>query len=119
MNKDSIDKFVENMNLLGEGTDINLYNRSIDSAFERICGELLKEQRGDKIWYDGTGDLSFEKISSQNLIFKGNMHVMEGQKRHWQEPFVAEVTFSSDPSDCNVLISCGEYKSSGNLYDTF
>jgi len=115
---EAIDRFVDNMVLLNEGADVDFYKSSIDAAFERICGALLKE-RSDTIWYDGTGDLSCEKIDNQVLVFKGNMHVMDGQKKHWREPFVAEVTLSSDQKSCYVSVSCGEYSSTGNLHETF
>lgn len=119
MKKEALDEFIGKMKILKEGTEIDLYGSSIDAAFERICFAMLKEQRGAKIWYDGTGDLSCEKTGDQKLVFKGNMHVMEGQKKHWIEPFSAEVSVTSNPSHCDLTVACGEYKSSGNLYNTF
>ena len=119
MKKEALDRFIENVFILNDGIDINLYSSSIDAAFERICSALLKEQRGVKIWYDGTGDLRCEKNGDRKLVFSGNMHVMEGQSKHWIEPFSAEVSVTSIPSHCDVTVTCGEYKSSGNLYRAF
>ena len=119
MKKDALDRFIENMRSLIVGVDIDLYSSSVDAVFERICGALLKEQRGDKVWYDGTGDLSCKIGDRNTLIFTGKMHVMEGQTKHWVEPFTAEVTLTSSYSHCDVTVICGGYKSSGNLYRTF
>jgi len=119
MKKSGLDKFIENMMSLHNGSIIDLYDSSIDAAFERLCGAMLKNQRGELIWYDGTNDLEFEKKQSQKLLFKGTMHVAEGQKKHWKEPFSAEVTVGEKPKDCNVSIKCGAFDSSSNLYVLF
>ena len=114
-----LDRFIENMRSLIAGVDMDLYSSSVDATFERICGALLKKQRGDKVWYDGTGDLSYEISDRKTLIFTGNMHVMEGQTKHWVEPFTAEVSLTSSYSHCDVTVICSGYKSSENLYHTF
>ena len=116
MKREAIDRFIGNMAQLDKGVELNLYESSIDATFERICAALLKE-RDDEIWYDGTSDLVFE--NNKTLNFKGKMHVMEGQKKHWTETFMAEVSVTSTPSHCYVKIVCGEHEGAGNLYDLY
>lgn len=89
MKKDAIDKFFNNIVLARDGSTIDLYESSIDATFERICAALLKNQRGDAVWHDGTSDLSIQKQNAKEIEFSGSMNVMEGQTKHWIEPFRA------------------------------
>lgn len=119
MKKDAVDRFFKNIELIKDGATIDLYESSIDASFERICAALLKKQRGHEIWYDGTSDLTIVRKNAKEIEFKGNMHVMEGQKRHWVEPFHANVASSKVAADCVVSVVCGDYESSGKLYEMF
>lgn len=119
MKKEAIDRLFNNIMLLKDGATIDLFESSIDATFERICAAILKDQRGEEIWYDGTNDLSILRQNASEIEFKGSMNVMEGQSKHWIEPFSAKVIFSAIAADCNVSIACGDYESSGNLYKIF
>ena len=119
MKKKAIDNFFNNMMLLKSGRELDLYKSLIDATFERICSALLKKQRGEEVWYDGTNDLSVEERNNTEIEFAGNMNVMEGQSKHWIEPFRAKIHLADEASDLVVEIQCGEFRASGNLYDIY
>lgn len=119
MKKVAIDRFFNNILLIKNGATVDLFESSVDATFERICSAILKNHRTEGIWYDGTSDLSILKQDAKKIEFKGSMNVMEGQRKHWIEPFSAKVYFSDKAADCIICIVCGEYESSGNLYEMF
>ena len=119
MKKEAIDRFFNNITQMRNGATVDLYESSVDATFERICAAILKNQRGEEIWYDGTSDLSIQRQNVNVIEFKGSMNVMKGQAKHWIEPFHAKVHFSEIASDCIVSVACGGYESSGNLYKIF
>jgi len=119
MRLSAIEEFIENIELLLNGVDVDLYD-SIDSTFEYIAGYLLDGLRDNGIWYDGTGDLTVKKRKKNKLVFTGNMHVMEEQNGCWKEPFFASVT---DKRCTNqgvlVFVRIGQYEAEGNLSELF
>jgi len=111
----AIEKFIEHVELLLSGVDVDLYD-SIDSCFEYIAGTLLGKLRGNSIWYDGTGDLTFKKRKKNQLEFFGNMHVMEEQTGCCKEPFYARVTDRRcTKQGVVVFVRIGEYEAEGRL----
>jgi len=119
LKKSSLDKFVENIDRINSGIEADFYKSSIDAMFERICGALFREARDSEIWYDGSGDLSVQKTDDGCLTFDGNMHVAQGQKKHWREKFVAIVHVTDNDDNYRVDVSCGEYQASGFIYTMF
>ncbi|MCW9017393.1 MAG: hypothetical protein OQJ89_10540 [Kangiellaceae bacterium] len=115
----AVEKFIEHIELLLNGTEVDLYD-SIDSSFEYIAGALLGKLRDNGIWYDGTGDLTFKKRKLNQLDFSGNMHVMNEQKECWKEPFFARVTDKRcTKQGVIVFVRIGEYEAEGELIELF
>jgi len=73
MKNSFIERFVENIESIINGEDVDLYDSLLDSSFEYITGALVGSQRENGIWYDGTGDLVVSKRKSKQLEFRGNM----------------------------------------------
>lgn len=119
MQKQAIEKFHRNLCTLFDGKKVNLYASSIDATLERICSALFKSIRGEAIWYDGTSDLTASILKDGELIFRGTMNVMEGQKKHWTEQLTVITKATAKASECEVSVNCGEYQASGNIYDLF
>lgn len=115
----AIEKFIEHIEQLLNGVDVDLYD-SIDSTFEYVAGSLLGKIRDGGIWYDGTGDLTVKKKKKNQLEFSGNMHVMQEQKNCWKEPFIARVTDKRcTKQGVIVFVRIGEYEAEGNLDELY
>lgn len=115
----AIEKFIEHVELLLNAVEVDLYD-SIDSSFEYIGGALFRESRDNRIWYDGTGDLSVKKRKKNQLEFAGNMHVMDEQKGCWKEPFFARVTDKRcTKQGVVVFVRIGEFEAEGNLDELY
>lgn len=119
MKKSALDKFVANISRINSGIEVDFYKNSIDAMFERICGALFRDMRDSEIWYDGTGDLTLNKSGDGLLTFDGNMHVAQGQKKHWQEKFKAIVYVTENDDNFRVDVTCGDFQASGLIYTMF
>jgi len=119
LKKSALDKFVDNINRIHSGIEVDFYKSSIDAMFERICGTLMRDIHDGEIWYDGTGDLTLSKSGDGSLTFDGNMHVAQGQKKHWREKFKAIVHVTENDDNYRVDVSCGDYQASGFIYTMF
>jgi len=115
----AIQKFIEHVEQLLNGVDVDLYD-SIDSSFEYISGALLGKSRDSGIWYDGTGDLTFKKRKINQIEFFGNIHVMGEQKGCWNEPFYARVTDKRcTKQGVLIFVRIGAHEAEGSLDELY
>jgi hypothetical protein len=117
MKQSAIDRFTNNIEKLLNGEKIDLYQSRIDSSFEYIAAEILTDQLQDGVWFDGTGDLSFE-IKDENIIeFSGNMWIALNQEKFWQEPFFARVEDTrKEKKEMNIFVRIGDKEGENDLF---
>ena len=117
MKQSAMDRFTNNIEKLLNGEKIDLYQSRIDSSFEYIAAEILTDQLQDGIWFDGTGDLSFEIKDESIIEFSGYMWIALNQDKFWQEPFFARVENTrKEKKEMNIFVRIGDKEGENDLF---
>lgn len=117
MKASAIAQFVQNIERILAGEQVDVFASLLSCHFEYIAAEILTSKLSPGIWYDGANDLEYEVLSPNQVEFRGNMSVWMYQDKTWTEPFVARVTDNRTNSEgMPIYIRMGQHEDKQDLF---
>lgn len=118
MESEASTNFVNNIEKLLLGEEVDLYESGISASFEYACSSLFESIRERGIWYDGITNIEIRRRKRKQLELTGHIWVAKGASKQWLESFHAVVTDKRVTKQGMWLsVDIGEYHSEGNIYE--